>query len=50
MAGLREEWYTEADTDVEVERIPLSLEEETPELRLQRLFGPPEDPDPSEED
>ena len=28
----------------------LSLEEETPELRLQRLFGPPEDPDPSEED
>ena len=35
---------------VEVERIPLSLEEETPELRLQRLFGPPEDPAPSEED
>ena len=37
LAGLREEWYTEEDTDVEVERIPLSLAEGAPARRLRRL-------------
>ncbi len=37
LAGLREEWYAEEDTDVAVERIPLQLEEESPEARIQRL-------------
>lgn len=38
LAGLREEWYTEEDTDVEIERIPLSLEEESPKERIRRLL------------
>ncbi len=38
LAGLRTEWYAEEDTNVEVERIPISLEE-SPRERLQRLFG-----------
>ncbi len=38
LTGLREEWYTDEDTGVEVERIPLSLAEEYPEVRIQRLF------------
>ena len=40
LAGLREEWYTEEDTNVEVERIPMSLAEAAPAVRIQRL---PED-------
>ena len=38
LAGLREEWYTEEDTDVEVERVPLSLSEESGRQRIQRLL------------
>ena len=45
LAGLREEWYTEEDTDVEVERIPLSLADEAPVERIRRLV---EDPSVSE--
>jgi KUP system potassium uptake protein len=37
LAGLREEWYTEADTDVEIEWLPLTLEEEHPVERIRRL-------------
>ncbi len=37
LAGLREEWYTEEDTNVEVEWLPLSLIEEDPVERIQRL-------------
>ena len=37
LAGLREEWYTEEDTDVEIEWLPLSLEEEHPVERIRRL-------------
>ncbi|MBQ3276222.1 MAG: KUP/HAK/KT family potassium transporter [Oscillospiraceae bacterium] len=50
LAGLRTEWYTEEDTNVEVERIPMSLAEESPQERLQRLFGAPEPFDPSDEE
>ena len=46
LAGLREEWYTEEDTDVEVERIPLSLDEESPEDRIRRLCEAPASSDP----
>lgn len=35
-AGIREEWYTDEDTDVEVEWIPLSLKEEIPLARIER--------------
>jgi KUP system potassium uptake protein len=38
LAGLREEWYTDKDTNVEVERIPLSLSEESSGIRIQRVF------------
>ena len=38
LAGLREEWYTEEDTDVEVEWVPLSLKEESPAERIHRLL------------
>ena len=38
LAGLREEWYTEEDTNVEIERIPLSLVEESPSVRIRRLI------------
>ena len=38
LAGLREEWYTEEDTDVDVEWIPLSLAEENPTERIRRLL------------
>ncbi len=48
LAGLREEWYTEEDTDVEVEWIPMSLAEESPTERIQRLLRDPEVPAPSE--
>ena len=47
MAGLREEWYTEEDTNVEVEWIPLSLDEESPKERIQRLIRDAEASDPS---
>ena len=47
LAGLREEWYTEEDTNVAVERIPLSLAEESPAARLRRLFEDPENSAPS---
>ena len=39
LAGAREEWYAEEDTNVEVEWIPLSLVEESPIERLQRLLS-----------
>ncbi|MCR5137065.1 MAG: KUP/HAK/KT family potassium transporter [Oscillospiraceae bacterium] len=48
LAGLREEWYTEEDTDVEVERIPLSLADEAPAVRIRRLIREGE-PSASEE-
>ena len=35
-AGIREEWYTDENTDVEVEWIPLSLIEEAPIERIER--------------
>ena len=38
-AGIREEWYTEENTAVEVEWIPLSLADEYPEQRIQRAPG-----------
>ena len=44
LAGLREEWYTDEDTNVEVEWIPLSLDEESPQERIQRLFKGLEEP------
>lgn len=42
LAGLREEWYTQEDTDVEVEWLPLSLEEEAPIERIKRLIREPD--------
>lgn len=36
LAGLREEWYTEEDTKVSVEWLPLSLDLDAPAERLQR--------------
>ena len=39
VAGMREEWYTEENTNVEVEWIPLSLADEYPEERIQRAPG-----------
>ena len=47
LAGLREEWYTEEDTNVEVEWIPLSLDEESPKERIQRLIRDADASDPS---
>ncbi len=44
LAGLPEEWYSERDTEVEIERIPLSLTEEAPGIRLRRLFADPDTP------
>lgn len=44
LAGLREEWYADEDTDVEVEWIPLSLAGEVPAERIQRLLSDPEAP------
>ncbi len=38
LAGLREEWYEESDTNVEVEWIPMSLDGDEPEDRIRRLF------------
>ena len=38
-AGLREEWYSERDTSVEIERIPLSLARDPSSDFLRRLFG-----------
>ena len=38
LAGLREEWYTDENTDVEVEWIPISLAEEAPAERIRRLL------------
>ena len=36
LAGVREEWYTEEDTNVSVEWLPLSLLEEAPSARIRR--------------
>ena len=47
LAGIREEWYTEENTNVEVEWIPLSLIEESPIERIQRLLKDPEETDSS---
>ena len=44
LAGLRREWYTAEDTSVEVEGLPLSLAEEFPAERLERLFSDTADP------
>ncbi len=38
LAGLREEWYTDEDTNVELEWLPLSLAEEAPIERIRRLL------------
>ena len=38
LAGLREEWYADENNDVEVEWIPISLEEEAPAERIRRLL------------
>ena len=38
LAGLREEWYTDEDTNVRVEWIPVSLAEEAPVERIRRLL------------
>jgi KUP system potassium uptake protein len=48
LTGIREEWYTEENTDVEVEWIPLSLIEEAPIERIRRLLKDPEASDKSE--
>ena len=45
LAGLREEWYTEEDTNVAVEWIPMSLAEESPAERIQRLLRDAEESD-----
>ena len=37
LAGLREEWYTDVNNDVEVEWIPISLEEEAPAEPIRRV-------------
>ncbi len=50
LAGLREEWYTEEDTDVEVEWLPLSLTEEAPAMRIRRLTGEEKAPPSSDEE
>lgn len=42
LTGIREEWYTDENTDVEIEWIPLSLIEESPMERIQRLLRDPE--------
>ena len=44
-AGMREEWYTEENTDVNVEWIPLSLAEENPAERIRRLMKDSKDGD-----
>ena len=38
LAGLREEWYTDVNNDVEVEWIPVSLAEEDPVEGIRRLM------------
>ena len=38
LAGLREEWYADVNNDVEVEWIPISLEEEAPVEGIRRLM------------
>ena len=38
LAGLREEWYTDEDTNVEIEWLPVSLAEEAPIERIRRLL------------
>ena len=48
LTGIREEWYTDENTDVEVEWIPLSLIEEAPIERIRRLLKDPEASDRSE--
>ncbi|MBQ3757010.1 MAG: hypothetical protein II873_07840 [Oscillospiraceae bacterium] len=35
-AGIREEWYTDENTEVEVEWIPLSMIDEAPIERIER--------------
>ena len=47
LAGLREEWYTEEDTNVDVEWIPLSMEEESPAERIRRLLTDEDGSDPA---
>ncbi len=49
LAGLREEWYTDEDTNVEIERIPMSLSEETAGIRIRRLFRDAEEQAPRTE-
>ena len=49
LAGLREEWFTEEDTDIEVEWIPLSLIEEAPQERIRRLIREAEGKEEKEE-
>ena len=44
LAGLREEWYTDEDTNVEIEWLPVSLAEEAPIERIRRLLKTEGDP------
>ena len=43
LAGLREEWYADVNNDVEVEWIPISLEEEAPVEGIRRLLKDTDD-------
>ena len=43
LAGLREEWYTDEDTNVELEWLPVSLAEEAPLERIRRLLKAEDD-------
>ena len=48
-AGIREEWYTDENTEVEVEWIPLSLIDEAPIERIERQTSgrePESEPEP----
>ena len=47
-AGIREEWYTDENTEVEVEWIPLSLIDEAPIERIERQTSGPEPESESE--
>ena len=43
LAGLREEWYTDVNNNVEEEWIPISLEEEAPVEGIRRLMKDTDD-------
>lgn len=45
LAGERDEWYADEDTDFEVERVPLRADADAPRRRMQRVFDDTEAPD-----